>query len=45
MCHPGEVDDELRRLDPLTDLRALEREYLAGETFAALLRQQGVSLS
>jgi putative ABC transport system substrate-binding protein len=25
MCHPGKVDAELRRLDPLTDLR--EREY------------------
>jgi hypothetical protein len=45
MCHPGEVDDELRRLDPLTDLRAREHEYLAGEAFAALLRSQGVSLS
>jgi predicted glycoside hydrolase/deacetylase ChbG (UPF0249 family) len=45
MCHPGEVDDELRRLDPLTDLRAREYDYLAGEAFAALLRAQGVSLS
>ena len=25
MCHPGTVDAELKRLDPLTDLRA--REY------------------
>ncbi len=25
MCHPGFVDDTLRQLDPLTDLR--EREY------------------
>jgi predicted glycoside hydrolase/deacetylase ChbG (UPF0249 family) len=45
MCHPGEVDDELRRLDPLTDLRAREYAYLLGEDFAALLRSQGVSLS
>ena len=45
MCHPGEVDDELRRLDPLTDLRAREYDYLAGDAFAALLRSQGVSLS
>jgi chitin disaccharide deacetylase len=44
MCHPGEVDEELRRLDPLTDLRAREYAYLAGEDFAALLRSQGVSL-
>jgi hypothetical protein len=45
MCHPGEVDEELRRLDPLTDLRAREYAYLGGDDFAALLRSQGVSLS
>ena len=45
MCHPGEVDDELRRLDPLTDLRAREHAYFAGEDFAALLQSQGVTLS
>jgi hypothetical protein len=45
MCHPGQVDDELRRLDPLTDLRAREYDFLAGDGFATLLRAQGVSLS
>jgi hypothetical protein len=45
MCHPGEVDDELRRLDPLTHLRAREYAYLAGDEFAALLRSREVSLS
>jgi predicted glycoside hydrolase/deacetylase ChbG (UPF0249 family) len=45
MCHPGEVDDELRRLDPLTDLRAREYAYLAGDDFAALLRSQAVALA
>jgi len=45
MCHPGEVDDELRRLDPLTDLRAREHAYFASDTFAALLQSQGVALS
>jgi predicted glycoside hydrolase/deacetylase ChbG (UPF0249 family) len=45
MCHPGQVDDELARLDPLTDLRAQEYAYLAGDEFAALLRQQGVALA
>jgi predicted glycoside hydrolase/deacetylase ChbG (UPF0249 family) len=45
MCHPGEVDDELRRLDPLTDLRAREYAYFAGDAFAALLRSQAVSLA
>jgi predicted glycoside hydrolase/deacetylase ChbG (UPF0249 family) len=45
MCHPGEVDDELRRLDPVTDQRAREYAYLGGDEFAALLRAQAVSLS
>jgi predicted glycoside hydrolase/deacetylase ChbG (UPF0249 family) len=45
MCHPGEVDDELRRLDPLTDLRAREHAYFASDEFAALLRAQGVALA
>jgi hypothetical protein len=45
MCHPGEVDDELRRLDPLTDLRAREHAYLASDEFAALLQSQGVALA
>jgi predicted glycoside hydrolase/deacetylase ChbG (UPF0249 family) len=44
MCHPGQVDDELRRLDPLTDLRAREYAYFASDDFAALLRAQGVAL-
>jgi chitin disaccharide deacetylase len=45
MCHPGRIDDELARLDPLTDLREQEYAYLAGDEFAALLRQQGVALA
>jgi predicted glycoside hydrolase/deacetylase ChbG (UPF0249 family) len=45
MCHPGEVDDELRRLDPLTDLRAQEYAYFAGDAFAALLQARGVVLA
>jgi predicted glycoside hydrolase/deacetylase ChbG (UPF0249 family) len=44
MCHPGRIDRELERLDPLTDLREQEYVYLAGDEFAALLRQQGVTL-
>ena len=44
MCHPGKVDAELTRLDPLTDLR--EREYaffLSGE-FPMLLAEHGLAL-
>src|SRR5262245_19958552 len=33
MCHPGTVDAELRRLDPLTTLREKEYAYFSGETF------------
>ena len=33
MCHPGHVDDELKRLDPLTTVREREYAYLAGDGF------------
>jgi len=45
MCHPGHVDEELRRLDPVTDQRAREYAYFAGDGFADLLRAQGVALA
>ena len=37
MCHPGKVDAELERLDPLTEQREREYAYLAGDAFPALL--------
>ncbi|MCC6890613.1 MAG: ChbG/HpnK family deacetylase [Hyphomicrobiales bacterium] len=45
MCHPGLVDAELRRLDPLTTLREKEYAYFAAPTFPALLAEHGVSLA
>jgi predicted glycoside hydrolase/deacetylase ChbG (UPF0249 family) len=45
MCHPGRVDAELRRLDPLTDVREQEYAYLAGDEFPGLLQRQGVALA
>lgn len=45
MCHPGTVDAELRRLDPLTTLREKEYAYFRGETFPAILASQSVSLA
>jgi predicted glycoside hydrolase/deacetylase ChbG (UPF0249 family) len=45
MCHPGTVDDELARLDPLTTLREQEYAYLASGDFARLLDAQGASLA
>jgi len=45
MCHPGFVDAELERLDPLTTQREREYAYLAGEGFPAMLRAHGVALA
>lgn len=33
MCHPGEVDDELRHLDPATASRPIETAFLLSERF------------
>jgi predicted glycoside hydrolase/deacetylase ChbG (UPF0249 family) len=44
MCHPGFVDDTLKRLDPLTDLREREHAYFAGEAFPQILAQHGITL-
>jgi predicted glycoside hydrolase/deacetylase ChbG (UPF0249 family) len=45
MCHPGFVDAELERLDPLTTLRQQEYAYLAGDGFPAVLASRGVTLA
>ena len=45
MCHPGFVDAELRRLDPLTDLREREYAYFAGDGFPGVLERHGVALA
>jgi predicted glycoside hydrolase/deacetylase ChbG (UPF0249 family) len=45
MCHPGFVDAELQRLDPLTTLRELEYGYFAGDAFPAVLAAHGVALA
>ena len=45
MCHPGHVDAELRRLDPLTDLRKIEYEYFASDVFLRALEAAGVELA
>ena len=45
MCHPGFVDAQLQRLDPLTTLREREYAFLASETFPALLAAHGVTLN
>jgi predicted glycoside hydrolase/deacetylase ChbG (UPF0249 family) len=44
MCHPGFVDDELKRLDPLTQLREREYEFFMGNNFPRLLSEHGITL-
>jgi chitin disaccharide deacetylase len=36
MCHPGEVDDELRALDPVTETRPLEMAFFLSERFVEI---------
>jgi predicted glycoside hydrolase/deacetylase ChbG (UPF0249 family) len=45
MCHPGHVDAELQRLDPLTDLREREYAFLAADEFPKVLASQRVRLA
>jgi predicted glycoside hydrolase/deacetylase ChbG (UPF0249 family) len=44
MCHPGKVDAELRRLDPLTDLREREYEFFLSDAFPRVLAERGVAV-
>jgi chitin disaccharide deacetylase len=44
MCHPGIVDAELARLDPLTDLREREYAFFLDEGFPKLLAERGLTL-
>lgn len=45
MCHPGFVDAELQRLDPLTTLREREYAFLAGSAFPDLMARHDVALA
>jgi predicted glycoside hydrolase/deacetylase ChbG (UPF0249 family) len=45
MCHPGHVDAELARLDPLTTARAQEYAFFAGHVFPAVLAERGIALA
>jgi hypothetical protein len=45
MCHPGFVDAELERADPLTAQREREFAYFASDEFPGVLRAQGVTLA
>ena len=45
MCHPGHVDAELERLDPLTTLREREYDYFCGDAFPETLKAHGLTLN
>ncbi|MEI8395433.1 MAG: ChbG/HpnK family deacetylase [Rhodospirillaceae bacterium] len=42
MCHPGFVDEALRRIDPVTDRRRDEYDFLAGDDFGQMLARLGL---
>ncbi|OYU49008.1 MAG: hypothetical protein CFE31_06390 [Rhizobiales bacterium PAR1] len=43
MCHPGEVDDELRALDPATESRPKEIAYFLSERFTEACARAGMT--
>jgi predicted glycoside hydrolase/deacetylase ChbG (UPF0249 family) len=45
MCHPGFVDAELERLDPVTTLREREYAFFSDESFPGVLAAHGVALT
>jgi predicted glycoside hydrolase/deacetylase ChbG (UPF0249 family) len=45
MCHPGHVDEILIDLDPFTDQREREYQYLASDAFVQLLATNNVTLA
>src|SRR5205085_4105389 len=45
MCHPGHVDAELKRLDPLTTIREREYAYFCSAAFPAALAAHGLTLN
>ncbi|HMN74072.1 MAG TPA: ChbG/HpnK family deacetylase [Rhodoblastus sp.] len=45
MCHPGRVDDALRRLDPVREARERERAFFLSDEFADLLAARGARLA
>jgi chitin disaccharide deacetylase len=45
MCHPGHVDPELERLDPLTTLREREYAYFCSDAFPEALKAHDLTLN
>jgi chitin disaccharide deacetylase len=45
MCHPGEIDEELPRLDPVVETRPQELAFLMSDLSAEIMGQAGLSLA
>jgi hypothetical protein len=45
MCHPGLVDDDLARLDPVVATRPQEHAFLSGDRFSDALAEAHLSLA
>ncbi len=45
MCHPGFIDDELLRLDPVVDTRQQEFNFFNSERFSDICNQKEIFLS
>ncbi|MGE0195710.1 MAG: hypothetical protein AB7P48_08810, partial [Methylocystis sp.] len=45
MCHPGHVDEDLRKLDPVTITREQELAFLLSPRMPEMLEKRGLRLS
>ncbi len=45
MVHPGFPDDELRQVDPITDQRQVEYDFLASDRFASQLAERNLAVA
>ncbi len=45
MCHPGHVDEELTRLDPVTGSREVELAFLLSDRLSQILDAAGARLA
>jgi chitin disaccharide deacetylase len=45
MCHPGEIDDEIRSLDPVVETRPQELTFLLGDRAPEIMDDRGFALA
>ncbi len=45
MCHPGEIDDELKAIDPVVETRPQELAFLLGDRSQELVAAAGLTLA